>query len=104
VLDGEFALTGHHGSVGEHVLVVRNIQGQETCRRPGNSAVAAISLYRIQVRGDGLVPAPAPNVNVRGHVNIMSNARLQRAQAVGRAVRALGMWRSLNGVDVEMIR
>jgi hypothetical protein len=50
------------------------------------------------------VPAPAPDVNVGGHANIMSNPRLQSAQAFGRAIRLLRMWGSLNGVDVEMIR
>ena len=65
-------------------------KGQKTCWRSGNSAVAAIGLHGIQVRGDGFVPAPAPDVNMGGHVNVMSNPRLQRAQAVGRAIRRSG--------------
>src|SRR5262245_58873770 len=34
----------------------------------------------------------------------MGKARLELAQAIGRSISALGVWRSFDGVDVKMIR
>ncbi len=95
------ALAVHHRGVREHVIVVRHVEPVEA----GIGRVHSIDAIGHQRRGVGidcLLPAAAPNVDVRRHMNEMADAGLQVAQRVGGAVGAAGSRRCLDGVDVEM--
>ena len=104
VLDGHFALAGHHRGVSEHVLVVRDIDRQEAFGRPSDFPILPISLDGLEIAIDRLLPAPAPDVDVRWHVDIVCQARLQLAQAVGRSIGALRIRRCFDRMDVKVIR
>jgi hypothetical protein len=79
VLDGEIALAGHHGGVSEHMLITGRIENDETLRLTENLAIAAIGLDCFQVRGDGLIPMTDTNIDMRRHMHIVSESRLQIA-------------------------
>ena len=95
---------GHHGGVGEHVPVMRGVEWDKALRFSGNLSITAVRLDGLGVRRDRLMPAPAPDIDVRGHVNVVGEAGLQLAQTFGRGVGALGVRRSFDRVDVEVIR
>ena len=104
MLDGELALTSHHCGVGEHVSIVRNIDREEALGRPDDFAVLPIGVDGLEISIKGLLPASPTDIDVRGHVDIVSKARLQLAEAVGRAIGALRVSGGLDRMDVEVIR
>ena len=104
VLHRERALAGHHRRVGQHVTVVRDVDVDESHRRPGDFAIAAVGFDGLDVGVDGLLPAPATNVDVRRHMHVVGEAGLQSAQTIGGGGRTLRMGRGFGRVDVEMIR
>ena len=100
----DFALPRHQRAISQHVAVVRRVDRKQTSGRSDDLPVTLVRLDRFHVRVDRLLPAAAANVDVRRHVNVVRQARLQLAQPVGRRVRALGIRRSFDRVNVEMVR
>ena len=103
-LDGEFSLTSHHCGVGEHVSIMCNIDREEALGWPSDLAIPPVGFDGLEISVKSLLPAPAPDIDVRGHVNIVGKSRLQLAEAVGRSIGALRVARGLNRMDVEVIR
>jgi hypothetical protein len=66
-------------------------------------AITLIGCDRLLVSHDRFLPATAPDIDVRRHMNVVRQSRLQLAQPIGRLGRALRMRRSLDRVDVEMV-
>jgi hypothetical protein len=99
-----FALSRHHRGVGQHVAVVRGIDREQTGGRPHDFAKGPIGRHRPHVGLDCLLPAAPANIDVRRHVNVVRQARLQGTQMVRCGVRALRMRRSFDRVNVKMLR
>ena len=100
----EFALAGHHRRISQHMLVVRDVDVDESLRRSDDFAITAIGFDRLDVGIDRLLPAPAPNVDMRRHMDVVGNAGLQCPEPIGRRGRALRMGRCFGRVNVEMVR
>ena len=66
--------------------------------------ITAVSRDRFHVGIDRLLPAPATNVDVRWHVHVVREARLQGTQSIRCRRRPLRMRRRFDRVNVEMIR
>jgi hypothetical protein len=91
VFDGEIALTGHHGGVSEHMLIMGRIENDETLRLAEDRAIAAIGLDCFQIRGDGLIPVTDTNIDMRRHMGSGANFKKGRRADPG----ALGERESL---------
>ena len=104
VFHRELALAGHHRGVGQHVPIVRDVDVDETLRRSDDFPVALIGCDRLEVGIDRLLPAAAANVDVRRHMDVVSQARLQSPESIGGGARTLRMRRGFGRVDVEMVR
>ncbi len=97
------ALTAHHGGERQHVAVVKHVETIKPLVRP-DLAIGGVGRDRLLVRPLRLGPAAAADVDVRGHVNQVWQARLEVAEPVGGGVRLLGARRCLERVDVEVER
>ena len=73
----ELTLAGHHRGVGEHVSVVRDINVDEAGRWPNDFSITLIGRDRLHVRIDRFLPAANANIDVRRHVHIVRETRLQ---------------------------
>ena len=104
MLERDFALTGHHGGVREHVAVMRGINRQQSCGRADDFAKGLVGRDRFHIGIDRLLPAAAANIDMRRHVDVVGQARLEIAQTISRRIRAFGMLRRFDGVDVKVVR
>ncbi len=101
---GDLALSRHQRAVREHVPVVRGIDREQPGRWSDDLPIALVRIDRFRIGVDGLLPAAPADIDVRRHVNVVRQARLQVAQSVGRRVRALGIPRRFDRVNVKMVR
>ena len=101
-LHGHLALPVEHRRVGQEVVVVGAVQGEEALA----AALGQQQLVRLDgalVGLDGLVVVAQADVDVRRHVHQVAGIRDHVAQAVGRGPGPLGLGRGLHGVDVEVV-
>ena len=82
---------------------MRDVDVDESHRRPGDFAIAAIRFDGFDVGVDRFLPTSATNVDVRRHMHVVGEAGLQGAQTIGGRGRPFRMRRSFDRVDVKMI-
>jgi hypothetical protein len=76
VFHRQIALTRHHGGVGEHVTVMRDIHVQKTFGRAKDLLVILVCRHCLDIGVDGVQPAASANIDVRRHVHVVSKAGL----------------------------
>ncbi len=102
-VDGRLARAAHHRGIGEHVVVVRDVEAVEA-GVGSEGEEPAVGGDRLAVGLLGLLPVAQPHVDVRRHVDVVREAGLEVAEPVGGGLGASGVGRGLDGVDVEVVR
>ena len=80
----------HHGGEGQHVVVVGHVDAVEALLRR-LLAVVAVGFDRLGVGFDRLVPLAHAHVDVRRHVDQVTQARLEIPQSIGGGDGLFGM-------------
>jgi hypothetical protein len=83
MLHRKLLLAGHHGGVGQHLMIMRGVKHDKTFRLAKHGSVTTISRNCLQVRVHSIFPMTDSDVNMRRHMNLMSQTRLQNAQPIG---------------------